>query len=128
MKPKRRTPTTRRTSRASKARNRARVTHCDGLPEGERFFTKPEVARLLKVCVRCVSKMMRRGELPYLKIGRRLVRFRLADIERRLTETVLVCNGPDRFEPAAQFLSEDRFSTDHNTALPLDLAWKERAR
>lgn len=69
------------------------VTHCEALPEGERFFTKPEVARLLKVSVRCVTKMMRRGQLPYLKIGKRMVRLRLGDIERRLNETSLVCKS-----------------------------------
>lgn len=74
-------------------KRRPDVTHCDALPEGERFLTKPEVARLLKVSVRYVSKMMRRGQLPYLKIGKRMVRLRLEDIERRLNETVLVCKG-----------------------------------
>lgn len=57
----------------------------------ERFFTKPELAKLMKISVRCLTDMMRRGEVPYLKINGRLVRFRLQDVNRRLGETVLVC-------------------------------------
>ena len=63
------------------------------LPPEERFFTKPEMAALMKVSIRCLSDMMRRGEVSYLKINGRLVRFRLQDVNRRLTETVLVCHG-----------------------------------
>ena len=48
---------------------------------------------MLKVSLRTITEMMNRGELAYLKIGGRLVRFRLEDVERRLNETALVCNG-----------------------------------
>ena len=70
-----------------------RETALAELPAGERFFTKREMARLLKVSVRTVTLMMHRGELAYLKIGGRLVRFRLADVERSLKETVWICHG-----------------------------------
>ncbi len=68
-----------------------------GIPQGgevdQRFFTKREMAGLLKVSLRTITEMMNRGDLAYLKIGGRLVRFRLEDVERRLNETALVCHG-----------------------------------
>jgi excisionase family DNA binding protein len=60
-----------------------------------RFFTKLQLARLLQVSVTTLNLMMKRGELPFLKINNRLVRFRLEDVQRRLTETVLVCPVTD---------------------------------
>ena len=64
-----------------------------GLPARPRYFTKAEMAEMLQVSLRTITEMMSRGELAYLKIGGRLVRFRLEDVERRLNETALVCNG-----------------------------------
>jgi len=72
----------------SKPTSRNAVTHCEALPTGV-FFTKPEMAQLLKVSLRTLCEMMDRGELPYLKIGGKIVRFRLEDVQRRLTETCL---------------------------------------
>ena len=60
---------------------------------GHRFYTKREMAGLLKVSLRTITEMMKRGDLAYLKIGGRLVRFRLEDVERRLNETALVRHG-----------------------------------
>ena len=60
-------------------------------PPEERFFTKREMAALMKISVRCLTDMMRRGEIAYLKINNRIVRFRLEDVNQRLGETVLVC-------------------------------------
>jgi len=71
------------------------VTHCATVPEGEQLFTKPEIAKLLKVSIRTITEMMRRGEIAYLKINGRLVRFRLDDVHARLTETCLVCNAAE---------------------------------
>ena len=68
------------------------------LPPEERFFTKPELAKVMKVSVRCVTDMMRRGEIRYLKINGHLVRFRLQDVNQRLSETVLFCGMPARGE------------------------------
>ena len=72
----------------------------DALPLDERFFTKPEMAKLMKVSIRCLSDMMRRGEVSFLKINGRLVRFRLQDVNKRLGETVLVNNAPTEKEGA----------------------------
>lgn len=68
------------------------------LPPEERFFTKPELAKVLKVSVRCITDMMRRGEIRYLKINGHLVRFRLQDVNQRLSETVLCCEGTEGSE------------------------------
>jgi excisionase family DNA binding protein len=68
---------------------RAQVTSCVALPEGEEFFTKPEIAKLMKVSIRTVTEMMNRGEIAYLKIGERLVRFRLEDVQRCLSAKCL---------------------------------------
>jgi predicted site-specific integrase-resolvase len=64
-------------------------------PPEERFFTKREMAGLMKISVRCLTDMMRRGEIAYLKINNRIVRFRLQDVNQRLGETVLVCQHND---------------------------------
>jgi excisionase family DNA binding protein len=70
------------------------------LPPEERFFTKPELAKVMKVSVRCITDMMRRGEIRYLKINGHLVRFRLQDVNQRLSETVLCCEGTEGSETA----------------------------
>jgi excisionase family DNA binding protein len=54
--------------------------------------TKPEVARLLKISLRTVTRLMRNGALPYLRLGW-AVRFRLDDVQRYLNEHCLVCEG-----------------------------------
>jgi len=53
-------------------------------------LTKVQMAAALQVCPRTISDMMRRGEISYFKIGRRLVRFRIEDAVKRMSETVLV--------------------------------------
>ena len=55
------------------------------------LFTKPQMAAMLQISIRCLTDMMRRGEIAYLKINNRIVRFRLEDVNQRLGETVLVC-------------------------------------
>jgi excisionase family DNA binding protein len=69
------------------------VTHSDALPAGHGILTKPELAKHLKVSIRTITEMMKRGELAYIKINGRLVRFRLEDVHARLTETCLVCKA-----------------------------------
>jgi excisionase family DNA binding protein len=66
------------------------------LPTEETFLTKPELARLLKVSLRTITKMMAQGDLPYLKLNGRLVRFRLADVNRRLSETAVAGKGDEQ--------------------------------
>lgn len=72
----------------------AQVTHSDTIPTERGVFTKAELAKHLKVSIRTITDMMRRGELAYIKINGRLVRFRLEDVHARLTETCLVCHAP----------------------------------
>ena len=43
------------------------------------FWTKAEVAHYCQITIRCVDKWMKRGFLPYYKIGRS-VRFQAADV------------------------------------------------
>jgi excisionase family DNA binding protein len=51
------------------------------IPSG--ITDKPGLAEHLKVCQRTVDYLMARRAIPYMKIGR-LVRFRIADVERAL--------------------------------------------
>lgn len=57
------------------------------------LFTKPQMAAMLQVSIRCLTDMMKRGEVPYLKVNGRIVRFRVEDVLRRLNEVVLVCHS-----------------------------------
>ncbi len=67
---------------------------------GHLFLTKPQLAGILQISVRCITDMMKRGELDYLKLRGRFVRFRLEDVQRRLNETALVCNRAPEKEGA----------------------------
>ena len=71
------------------------VTPCAELPQGVFLYTVPQMAALMQVSIRCLCNMMQRGEVSYLKIGGKLVRFRIEDVNRRLTETVMVCKDKD---------------------------------
>ena len=53
-------------------------------------LTKKQMAAAIQVCPRTITEMMRRGELAYYRIGKRLVRFRVDDAVKRMNETVLV--------------------------------------
>ncbi len=53
-------------------------------------LTKAQMAGALQVCPRTITDMMRRGEISYFKIGSRLVRFRVEDALRRMSQTVLI--------------------------------------
>jgi excisionase family DNA binding protein len=56
----------------------------------EEFINKVEVARRLKKQVRTVDNWMKRGILPYYKIGRS-VAFKWSEIEAALARTCRVC-------------------------------------
>jgi excisionase family DNA binding protein len=55
---------------------------------------------VLQVSIRTITAMMASGELPYLKLRGRFVRFRLEDVQRHLSEHALVCNGAAEKEVA----------------------------
>jgi hypothetical protein len=71
------------------------ITHCDTLPEGVLLYTKRQMAGAMQVSVRCRTGRMQRGEVSFLKINHRIVRFRPEDALRRLSETSLVCKHPE---------------------------------
>ena len=73
-------------------KRRAHVIHLEALPEGVLLYTKPQMAAALQISVRCLTGMMRRGEISYLQIGR-LVRFRPEEAVRRLSQTSGVNTG-----------------------------------
>ncbi len=60
----------------------------------EDFIDKPEVARRLKKTIRSVDNWMKRGLLPYYKIGRSVL-FKWSDVEAHLAATCRVgrCSG-----------------------------------
>ncbi len=58
------------------------------LPEG--FISKPEVAKRLNKTLRTVDNWMKRGLLPYFKIGRS-VAFKWSDVETHLAQHCRVC-------------------------------------
>ena len=59
-------------------------------PKGAVALTKTQMAAALQVSVRSLNGMMARGEISFFKIGERLVRFRVEDALKRMSETVLV--------------------------------------
>ena len=56
----------------------------------EEFIDKREVARRLRKKTRTVDNWMRRGLLPYYKIGRS-VSFKWSEVETHLGQTCRVC-------------------------------------
>jgi excisionase family DNA binding protein len=67
-----------------------------GNASGERpvegFIDKVEVAKRLKKKLRTVDNWMRRGLLPYYKIGRS-VSFKWSEVEAHLGQTCRVCRS-----------------------------------
>jgi predicted DNA-binding transcriptional regulator AlpA len=68
--------------------NQAVVAGANSVPV-EEFIEKPEVARRLHKRVRTVDNWMKRGILPYYKIGRS-VAFKWSEIEAALARTCRV--------------------------------------
>src|SRR5262245_35527024 len=56
---------------------------------GERMLTKEQVAQHFQVCLRTIDNWMKRGHLPYYKIGY-VVRFKLSEVEAMWNEQLLV--------------------------------------
>ena len=59
-------------------------------PTVEGYIDKPEVAKRLRKKIRTVDNWMRRGLLPYYKIGRS-VAFKWSEVETHLGENCRVC-------------------------------------
>ena len=55
-------------------------------PTFEAFINKAEVGRRLHIQARTIDDWMKRGLLPYYKVGRS-VRFRWTEVQRHLAET-----------------------------------------
>ncbi len=58
------------------------------LNPGQKYFTRIELARILRISVRKVDSMIAAREIPVLRLGKS-VRFRLEDVERQINETML---------------------------------------
>ncbi len=59
---------------------------CCMIEEVDQLLTKQEVADWLRVDLNTVDRMRERGDLPTVKVGPRLVRFRRSDVLRLLEE------------------------------------------
>ena len=59
------------------------------------YLTKQQVAQRLNVSARTVDNLMKRGLLPYHKLGR-LVRFLPADVDAHLGKVCRVCGAGSR--------------------------------
>jgi excisionase family DNA binding protein len=64
----------------------------DGVAGAEPFISKREVARRLERTPRTVEGLMRRGIIPYYKLGYR-VAFRWSEIQEHLAQTCRVYRG-----------------------------------
>ena len=53
------------------------------------FLTKTQVAELIGVSTRTIDNLMRRGQLPYLKLSARLVRFPRSEVEIKLKKLLI---------------------------------------
>jgi excisionase family DNA binding protein len=62
------------------------------LPPGEKYFTRGELAGILKVSLRTVDAMIADQAIPFLRLGK-MIRFRIEDVERHLAERFLVREG-----------------------------------
>ena len=62
-------------------------------PDGD-LLDKPAVARLLGISVRTLDGLMATRKVPYLKIGRKIVRFHRQDVIAHLRERFQVGASP----------------------------------
>jgi excisionase family DNA binding protein len=51
----------------------------------DNLMRKKDVAAYLKVSLRTVDNLKRKGYLPYIRLGSRCVRFMLADVQNEMT-------------------------------------------
>ena len=67
-----------------------RVIRGADIPPDAAFLTKRQLAAAMQVSVRTITELMKEKRVPFLRLKGRLVRFRMDDVNQRLTETVLV--------------------------------------
>jgi len=66
------------------------------IPTGERYFTRSELAQILKVSVRTVDSLIAGNEIPVVRV-KTVVRFRLEDVEKWLSNGMNAVNStPDQ--------------------------------
>ncbi len=63
-------------------RSKATSNGGTGLPK--QYMTRPEAAKYLGVAPRTISEWQSRGVIPFLKLGRKCVRFRTSDLDRAM--------------------------------------------
>lgn len=56
----------------------------------DNLMTKKDVSAFLKVSLRTVDTLMRKGYLPYIRLGSRCVRFILADVQNELSRRCII--------------------------------------
>ena len=60
--------------------------------ENREYLTKAQVAQVLGVSTRTVDNLMRRRQIPYLKLSARLVRFPRSEVEIKLKKLLINAN------------------------------------
>lgn len=68
--------------------------------KADRYVTRVELARILKVSVRKVDSMIAEKEIPVIRLGK-AVRFRLEDVERRLDEAMEAESEQKEIQPGS---------------------------
>lgn len=63
-------------------------------PSGGELLDKPATARLLGISIRTLDGLMAARKVPYLKIGRKIVRFHRQDVIAHLRERFQVGANP----------------------------------
>jgi excisionase family DNA binding protein len=66
------------------------IGHTPATPGSEELLTKAQIAVKLQITQRTVDNFMARGILPYFKLGERMVRLRLSDVQAHLDRTCRV--------------------------------------
>lgn len=61
------------------------------------LFTKPQMAAMLQISVRTLSNLMQQGDVSFLRINGKLVRFSSEDVIRRLKEVGIVNPPEDKY-------------------------------
>ena len=57
-----------------------------GMEEGD-ILTVRETAKLLKISEATIYRMVEKKEIPYIRVGEKIIRFRRSDIDRWLSDS-----------------------------------------